>query len=421
MSAVKISLAQFAVTFENWIRAACSVRAARTALKSLNKLSIHDQTAYEEISRLANLARLEGLREYPAHQRVIEILLFLFSIQTPGFLHRSSLRDLADIDDNHSFDGSRRTGTECVVFWQRLFCVKKCGLTVFGKLHRRRLQTFTVHTEANDTKDKRKHIRRSQADTKVPMVITRRALKLSRSIIAWLPNEVLSSIIAYAANSELLSLCLTSRLMRKISTRFLYRVVHLNTEKTLELFLKPIGFHKLLQEGFFPNLVTFRYIVQPETASAFIFNIFASIRRSKLGTVSFEVSGLTSISLMWYPDDLDIDRHLSQLTEAKDLEAIVILTSSTSPTEVEILAGISRYIPHVKVLRFRSLVAKHVGLSMAIEIQRHLHGFSALSIIEFPAIDYNTEFRLDHDMQALKLWQGACKTIWAQHLFLCRD
>ncbi|KAK6969614.1 hypothetical protein R3P38DRAFT_2587459 [Favolaschia claudopus] len=341
------------------------------------------------------------------------------------------------------------------------------------------------------------------------MVITRRALKLSRSIIAWLPNEVLSSIIAYAANSELLSLCLTSRLMRKISTRFLYRVVHLNTEKTLELFVsvgrrptflpllshvrkffvkqdlklqflmrhrkqalvtritwvvmlmtnlkhlllylaEPIGFHKLLQEGFFPNLVTFRYIVQPETASAFmcflnrhptINNLtFASEQLMQFpsradsiylrvyegpswGLSLFEVSGLTSISLMWYPDDLDIDRHLSQLTEAKDLEAIVILTSSTSPTEVEILAGISRYIPHVKVLRFRSLVAKHVGLSMgqAIEIQRHLHGFSALSIIEFPAIDYNTEFRLDHDMQALKLWQGACKTIWAQHLFLCRD
>ncbi|KAK7020851.1 hypothetical protein R3P38DRAFT_3271993 [Favolaschia claudopus] len=324
------------------------------------------------------------------------------------------------------------------------------------------------------------------------MVITRRAFKISRSIIAWLPNEVLFFIIAYAAHPELLSLCLTSRLMREISTRFLYRGVHLNTKKTLKLFLRvdrwctsppalshvqkflvkqdlklaeahvtqitrvvllmtslkhlllylaePIEFHQLLQDGVFPNLVTFRYIVQPNTASAFIGFLhrhptinnltFASEESIQFprradstylkiyegpnwGLSLFDVSGLTSVSLMWYSDGVDIDCCLSQLTEAKDLECIVILTSTTTPTEAEILAGISRHAPHVKVLRLRSLVAKQVGLSLeqAVEIQGHLHKFSALSTIELPAVDYNTEFRLDHDMQALKLWQDACKTI----------
>ncbi|KAK7000782.1 hypothetical protein R3P38DRAFT_3357587 [Favolaschia claudopus] len=303
------------------------------------------------------------------------------------------------------------------------------------------------------------------------MVITRRAFKISRSIIAWLPNEVLFFIIAYAAHPELLSLCLTSgnihafpvpwwctsppalshvqkffvkqdlKLAEAHVTQITRVVLLMTSLKHLLLYLaEPIEFHQLLQDGVFPNLVTFRYIVQPNTASAFIGFLhrhptinnltFASEESIQFprradstylkiyegpnwGLSLFDVSGLTSVSLMWYSDGVDIDCCLSQLTEAKDLECIVILTSTTTPTEAEILAGISRHAPHVKVLRLRSLVAKQVGLSLeqAVEIQGHLHKFSALSTIELPAVDYNTEFRLDHDMQALKLWQDACKTI----------
>ncbi|KAK7034397.1 hypothetical protein R3P38DRAFT_2518958 [Favolaschia claudopus] len=330
------------------------------------------------------------------------------------------------------------------------------------------------------------------------MVITRSA-KRSKSIIAWLPNEVLFSVVAHAAQSDLLSLCLTSHLMRNIARRFLYCEVLIDTVKQLKLFVrggakrkfipllslvrkfglnqnlrlyaqfstsyqasltstvtkminlslylaKPVQLHKLLREGIFSDLLTFRYIVQPATASEFLSFLD---KHSTIDTLTFASEcpspihfperpslpslrvyegpswGLsmfdapTSVSLMWYTDATDPDCCLARLKKARG--SIVILTVSHTPRAEDILAEVSRHLPHVRVLRLRSSVAKSAGLSTgeATEIASHLRRFTALRLLEFPAIDYNTEFRLDYDRQALTLWQDVCKTISSVILSMC--
>ncbi|KAK7027142.1 hypothetical protein R3P38DRAFT_2777225 [Favolaschia claudopus] len=302
------------------------------------------------------------------------------------------------------------------------------------------------------------------------MVITRSA-KRSKSIIAWLPNEVLFSVVAHAAQSDLLSLCLTSHLMRNIARRFLYREVLIDTVKQLKLFVrggakrkfipllslvrkfglnqnlrlgealigpltstvtkminlrhlllylaKPVQLHKLLREGIFSDLLTFRYIVQP--ATAFEFLSFLD-KHSTIDTLTFASECHSPIdfperpslpSLRVYEDATDPDCCLARLKKARGLEVIVILTVSHTPRAEDILAEVSRHLPHVRVLRLRSSVAKSAGLSTgeATEIASHLRRFTALRLLEFSAIDYNTEFRLHYDRQALTLWQDVCKTI----------
>ncbi|KAK6969295.1 hypothetical protein R3P38DRAFT_2588305 [Favolaschia claudopus] len=343
------------------------------------------------------------------------------------------------------------------------------------------------------------------------MVVTRSA-KRPKSIIVWLPNEVLFSVVAHAAQSDLLSLCLTSHLMCNIARQFLYREVVIDTVKQLKLFVragakrkfipllsyvrkfglnqnlrlyvrfstsyrvgkaligplsstitkminlrhlllylaKPVQLHKLLREEIFSDLLTFRYIVQPATASKFLsfldkrstIDTFASLEcpsplhfpgRPSLPSLrvyegpSWGLSmfdgplsvSLTSVSLMWYADAPDPDCCLAQLKKARGLEVIVVLTASDTLRAVDILAPVSRHLSHVKVLRLRSCVARSAGLSTeeGIEIASHLRQFIALRLLEFPAIDYNTEFRLDND--TLKLWQDVCKTISSVILSMC--
>ncbi|KAK6988676.1 hypothetical protein R3P38DRAFT_3095290 [Favolaschia claudopus] len=66
---------------------------------------------------------------------------------------------------------------------------------------------------------------------------TAKAISL-KSIIAWLPNECLYIIMEYLATPNLAAMCRTSRLLRNMGTKMLYRDVTIGSEVQLELFLK---------------------------------------------------------------------------------------------------------------------------------------------------------------------------------------
>ncbi|KAJ7466196.1 hypothetical protein B0H11DRAFT_2048810 [Mycena galericulata] len=66
------------------------------------------------------------------------------------------------------------------------------------------------------------------------MVLTRRAYK---SIIRWLPNEVLSEVMQYASRQDLVVLCQTSRLISGLATPLLYRSIAFSTSLDLRRIL----------------------------------------------------------------------------------------------------------------------------------------------------------------------------------------
>ncbi|KAJ6490837.1 hypothetical protein C8R45DRAFT_194699 [Mycena sanguinolenta] len=69
-------------------------------------------------------------------------------------------------------------------------------------------------------------------------MLTRRAAKQQNSIAAWLPNEILTAVMSYSSRSDLVVLCRTSRLIRNVATRLLYRIVALHTGAQLKSFLR---------------------------------------------------------------------------------------------------------------------------------------------------------------------------------------
>ncbi|KAF7356329.1 hypothetical protein MVEN_00965200 [Mycena venus] len=70
------------------------------------------------------------------------------------------------------------------------------------------------------------------------MVLTRRATLASKSIIRWLPNEMLTAVMRDASKPDLLALSATSRLFRNIATPLLYRTIQLSTIAQVNYFLR---------------------------------------------------------------------------------------------------------------------------------------------------------------------------------------
>ncbi|KAJ7806438.1 hypothetical protein B0H14DRAFT_2610494 [Mycena olivaceomarginata] len=62
--------------------------------------------------------------------------------------------------------------------------------------------------------------------------------KAYKSIIRWLPNEILTAIIRNVPTTDLLALCRTSRLMRNLATPLLYRSITLSTVSQLKNFIR---------------------------------------------------------------------------------------------------------------------------------------------------------------------------------------
>jgi hypothetical protein len=70
------------------------------------------------------------------------------------------------------------------------------------------------------------------------MVLTRRAARAEKSIIRWLPNEILTAVMLEVAIPDLVSLCMTSRLIRNIVTPLLYRDILLSEVPETKSFLR---------------------------------------------------------------------------------------------------------------------------------------------------------------------------------------
>ncbi|KAK7043321.1 hypothetical protein R3P38DRAFT_2883615 [Favolaschia claudopus] len=70
------------------------------------------------------------------------------------------------------------------------------------------------------------------------MVLTRSAAKSLRSIVRWLPNEVLSLILCQTPQQDLITLCRTSRLMHNLATPVLYHSIVLCSDVQIALFVK---------------------------------------------------------------------------------------------------------------------------------------------------------------------------------------
>ncbi|KAK7038554.1 hypothetical protein R3P38DRAFT_2906506 [Favolaschia claudopus] len=69
------------------------------------------------------------------------------------------------------------------------------------------------------------------------MVLTGRAATAARSIIRWLPNEIMATVMHDLSLAELCTISLVSRLLHNIATPFIYRCLELLDIPQLKLFL----------------------------------------------------------------------------------------------------------------------------------------------------------------------------------------
>ncbi|KAJ6532652.1 hypothetical protein B0H19DRAFT_1188084 [Mycena capillaripes] len=69
------------------------------------------------------------------------------------------------------------------------------------------------------------------------MVLTRRAYK---SIVRWLPNELISEIMAHSSRLDLVALCRTSRLINGLAIPLLYRAIYLSETRDMEVFVSTV-------------------------------------------------------------------------------------------------------------------------------------------------------------------------------------
>jgi hypothetical protein len=74
-----------------------------------------------------------------------------------------------------------------------------------------------------------------------PMVLTRMAARAEKSIIRWLPSEILTALMLQMSRLDLVSLCRTSRLLCNIATPLLYRTVCLLKAPQIEYFLRTMA------------------------------------------------------------------------------------------------------------------------------------------------------------------------------------
>jgi hypothetical protein len=69
-------------------------------------------------------------------------------------------------------------------------------------------------------------------------VLTRRAATASKSIIRWLPNEILTAAMCNCPTADLAAFCKTSRLLRNIATPLLYRDVTISEISQIKAFVR---------------------------------------------------------------------------------------------------------------------------------------------------------------------------------------
>ncbi|KAK6983984.1 hypothetical protein R3P38DRAFT_3108697 [Favolaschia claudopus] len=73
------------------------------------------------------------------------------------------------------------------------------------------------------------------------MVLTRRAAAAARSIIRWLPNEILAIVMHHLSVAELCKISLVSRLLHNIATPFIYRCLEISNIPQLKMFIRSMN------------------------------------------------------------------------------------------------------------------------------------------------------------------------------------
>ncbi|KAJ7115013.1 hypothetical protein C8R44DRAFT_226270 [Mycena epipterygia] len=169
------------------------------------------------------------------------------------------------------------------------------------------------------------------------MVLTRRAYK---SIIRWLPNELLSEAMSYVSRPALVALCRTSRLTSSLAIPLLYRDVSLSTLPALESFLSTLKIHAELP------------LPRANYVRKFSINALrVELPRHLVEDITFVLANLLNIEFL---ELLSVDVHILDMLRLAYFSNLSIFHCSVSPDASVLLpAFINRHqtITHLHLYR----------------------------------------------------------------------
>ncbi|KAJ7865187.1 hypothetical protein B0H14DRAFT_2734796 [Mycena olivaceomarginata] len=188
--------------------------------------------------------------------------------------------------------------------------------------------------------------------------------------------------------------------------------------RILDLFRTDIEFTDMLQDAHFPNLSEFRFVVSPENRSLFrsfldrhqtiaglVLNRLGPLTpldpillpnlKSYTGPSSFVLAfttnrtPLSTLFIVWYPDDLDVEAPLLHLGRIASPDLIIAVSTSDNLKTATILAGVASHLPDITILRIGRMDAAPPPISRtrALELTPHLEKLTILA------------------------WSGACKSL----------
>ncbi|KAJ7246118.1 hypothetical protein B0H12DRAFT_1325188 [Mycena haematopus] len=238
-----------------------------------------------------------------------------------------------------------------------------------------------------------------------------------------------------------LSLELPPTLVKAI-TSVLSRLCHL---EVLDLLLVNGGetteFTDMLHHSYFPKLSTFQYTIQSPTSTtlAVFLNRHPTIvdltltqydrlnaldrivlpnlkvytgASSFIPSFNFDSTRITSVFLLWFPHDGDVETPLIQLGTMASLQTVNIFYAYDELKESDLLGSVVAYLSHVHTVKFRKMggTAALISREDVLDIATFLERFSSLDTLDL----HETLDRHETDVSGLKsvtLWGGACKSL----------
>ncbi|KAF7378209.1 hypothetical protein MSAN_00245600 [Mycena sanguinolenta] len=121
------------------------------------------------------------------------------------------------------------------------------------------------------------------------------------------------------------------------------------------------------------------------------------------------IHSLTSICLISYRDDLDIQTALMLLAPMTQLDTLAVFTVQHDIKESVFLEAVTRHVPRIEVVVLRqvNLMAAQISQGDILEIATSLEKLPRLRILD---LGVNVEAEHD-DVATIKLWSGACKSV----------
>ncbi|KAJ7691365.1 hypothetical protein B0H17DRAFT_1201212 [Mycena rosella] len=194
---------------------------------------------------------------------------------------------------------------------------------------------------------------------------------------------------------------------------------------------------ELLRDAHFPNLSTLRYHAHPHI-SAFlnrhptitclglereiILEPLDPIHLPNLRVYSGPNSFIPSLMLnnksleithiLWYPDDLDVETALTALGRIAS-SGHYLVSKSDNIDEAAFLGSMAITVPDCFLVRFRRVftLSGRIFTERALEIAQHLNKFTMLTRLEFLNFDDDGHRQVELDLQIVKSWGEACKTL----------